>query len=229
MSTAAPQVSLDERIAAAFAGGATSVEVAELVKEAEAAAVASGEAAEQARTRALDPALSAAEVARARRAMEDAAFARDRLQVAVHRLGDRVKELKWREESDRRQVAYDRVKAERDVLADELARVYPPLAAQLIDLLGRIAANDQQVELINRRLPDRCERLLVAELVARGLGGFMSNSVQAPSIVTAVRLPSFARDRHEPYAWPRSRKLSARIAVPGLPILPGAAGAASGE
>jgi hypothetical protein len=129
----------------------------------------------------------------------------------------------------RRQAAYDRIKAERDVLADELARVYPPLAAQLIDLLGRLAANDQQVEITNRRLPDGSERLLVAELVARGLGGFMSNSVQAPSIVTAVRLPSFARDRHEPFAWPRARKLSARIAVPGLPILPGAAGAASGE
>jgi hypothetical protein len=112
MSTTASQLSLDERIAAVFADSATSTDVADLIEEAEAAAAASGKAAEQARTRALDPALSAAEVARARRDMEDAAFGRDRLQVAVQRLGDRLKELQRREENHRRQVAYDRVRAE---------------------------------------------------------------------------------------------------------------------
>ena len=167
--------------------------------------VASEEAAERARTRALDPALSPAEVAKARREMEDAAFGRDRLQVAVHRLGERVKKLQWREENQRRQVAYNRVQAERDALADELARVYPPVAAQLVDLLGRIAANNEQVEFINRRLPDSSERLLVAELVARGLGGYVQNSVEVPSVVRSVRLPAFHRTVHEPYAWPRSQ------------------------
>ena len=103
-----------ERIAAAFADGATSTEVAERIKEAEAMSVASEEAAEQARTRALDPALSPAEVAEARRQMEDAAFRRDRMQVAVQKLGERLKERQWREENQRRQTAYDKVKAERD-------------------------------------------------------------------------------------------------------------------
>lgn len=45
--------------------------------------VAANEAADRARARALDPALTAKEVAEARRNMEDAAFARDRLQAAL--------------------------------------------------------------------------------------------------------------------------------------------------
>jgi hypothetical protein len=96
------------------------------------------------------------------------------------------------------------VKAERDALADELARVYPPIAAQLVDLLERIAENDRQVEIINRRLPDGSRRLLVAELVARGLGGFVKDSVDVPSIVSRVRLPTFERSVHRPFAWPKS-------------------------
>ena len=64
--------SLEERIAGAFLDGVTSTEVAELIQEAEVASVSSGEAAEQSRARALDPAISSAEVAKARRAMDDA-------------------------------------------------------------------------------------------------------------------------------------------------------------
>jgi hypothetical protein len=176
-----------------------------LVKEAEAAAVAAGAAAEQAHIRALDPALPAAEVARAGRGKEDAAFGRDRLQVAVEKLGDRLKELQRREETQRCKIAYDRVRAERDTLAEELARVYPPVAAQLVDLLGRIAANNEQVDFINKRLPMGSGELLVAELVARGLGGLVESSVDVPSIIRKVRLPSFEWSRHEPFAWPQSR------------------------
>jgi hypothetical protein len=68
--------------------------VATLIKEVEATAVASGDAAEQSRKRALDPALAPAEVAVARREMEDAAFRRDRLYTAVKSLGDRLNELR---------------------------------------------------------------------------------------------------------------------------------------
>jgi hypothetical protein len=75
------------------------------------------------------------------------------MQVAVQKLGDRLKELQWREEDHRRQIAYDKVKAERDALAEELARVYPPVAAQLAELFGRVEANNREVKFINRRLP----------------------------------------------------------------------------
>jgi hypothetical protein len=122
---------LDERISSSFGDGITSAIVAALIGEVEAAAASSGEAAQHARERALDPALPPPEVAMQRRAMEDAAFQRDRLQVAVERLGERLREVRAREEDQRRRAAYDEARVQRDTLAEELARVYPPLAAQL--------------------------------------------------------------------------------------------------
>src|SRR5262245_47219122 len=84
---------LEERIAAAF-GKTNSGDVAILIAEAESAAITSGEEAGAARTRALDPTLSASDMAVARRAMEDGFFKRDRMQEAVRRLCERLQEVK---------------------------------------------------------------------------------------------------------------------------------------
>ena len=100
----------------------------------EAAAIAATEVSERAKTRALDPALSAADIAAARGEMEDAAFRRDRLQEAVKRLGKRVREIKRQEDEARRRAAYKAAVAERDKLAAELAKVYPVVSEQLADL-----------------------------------------------------------------------------------------------
>jgi hypothetical protein len=197
---------LDDRIAAAFADGAKSDDIASLIVEAEAAAIAAGDKAERARSRALDPALSAPDVAAARREMDDAAFRRDRLQVAVTKLRERLKAVKAQEENDRRQMAYAKASAGRDEIAAELARVYPPLAAQLADLMARTTASDREIDYINAHaLPAKAPRLLVAELVARGLEGFVQNSLQTPRITEELRVPAFQFDRTEPYAWPRAR------------------------
>ena len=59
----------------------------------------------------------------------------------MSRLRERLKEVQAAEEDDRRRVAYEDARTERDQLAAELARVYPPLAAQLADLLGRLRAS----------------------------------------------------------------------------------------
>ena len=77
---------LEDRITAAFVDGLTSADIVPLIAEAESAALASGKSAEHARERALDPALTAKAVAEARRQMEDSAFGRERLQMAVARL-----------------------------------------------------------------------------------------------------------------------------------------------
>jgi hypothetical protein len=140
---------LDDRITAAFADGAKSDDVASLIREAEAAAIAAGDTAELARSRALDPALSAANVAAARREMDDAAFRRDRLQVAAKRLGERLREVRADEEDQRRRIAYMKAKAERDKLAAELKAIYPPIEAQFRDLMTRIDTNDKQIKYIN--------------------------------------------------------------------------------
>ena len=138
--------------------------------------------------------------------MEDAAFSRDRLHEAVRRLGERLREVKAREEHARRRAAYQAALVERDALAAELAEVYPPIETQLADLLARIQANNERIERINERgLPSGAERLLVAELVARGLRGLVENSAEVTLIMRKLRVPAFKFDQFAPYAWPRSR------------------------
>ena len=168
--------SLDDRLAAAFADGATADIVAALIPEAESAARAAGDAAEQ----------------------------------AVSRLRERLTEVQAAEEDDRRRAAYEEARAERDELAAEFARVYPPLAAQLADLLGRLRASDDRIEYLNAHaLPRGCETLKVAELVARKLDCFARDSVDIPRIARRVQLPAFEYDAHHPYAWPRSSSVDA--------------------
>ena len=210
MSPAISELSLDERIAAAFGDGAKSEDVAALIKEAKAASLLCNDTAERARKRALDPVLSVNDVADARRQMEDAAFRCDRLQTAVTRLRERLEQVKAQEEDQQRQLVYERVKAERDKLAAELAEIYPAFADKLADLLPRIAANDREIEYINGHArPSGAERLLVAELIARNLEGFgkcFGNMViRTPRITEELCLPTFEYSAHHPYAWPGSR------------------------
>jgi hypothetical protein len=91
-------------------------------------------------------------------------------------------------------------------LAAELAELYPAIEGKLAELLERIDANDRQIEHINdRALPSGARRLVVAELVARGLPSFTPKPyVDAPRITKELRLPTFAYPG-ERYAWPRSR------------------------
>jgi hypothetical protein len=82
--------------------------------------------------------------------------------------------------------------------------IYPGIEQKLGE--PRIAANDQEIEYINgHALPSSGERLLVAELVARGLKGFVENGVHIPRITKQLRLPAFKYSACEPYRWPRSR------------------------
>ena len=91
-----------------------------------------------------------------------------------------------------------------DKLPEELARVYPQIAARLAELIARIEASDRQIEWINARaLPAGANRLLVAELVARGLPGFVDKGSNVPRIVHELRLPAFEYSRREPYTWSR--------------------------
>jgi hypothetical protein len=89
----------------------------------------------------------------------------------------------------------------RDELAKELADVYPGFAQKLADLLVRIAANDREIEYINgHALPSGAKRLLVAELKARGLPGWVVNSIEAPRITYQLNLPPWHPRSN--YLWP---------------------------
>jgi hypothetical protein len=134
-------------------------------------------------------------------ALDDAAFRRDRLQAATGKLRERLAQLKYQEENARRQVVYDKAKAVRDELAKELADVYPAFAQKLAELLPRIVANDREIEYINcHALPRGADRLLVAELKARGLPGWVVNGLQTHSITGQLYLPSWYPHTHS--LWP---------------------------
>jgi hypothetical protein len=90
-------------------------------------------------------------------------------------LGERLEQLKDQEENQRRQVAYDKARVERDQLAAELADLYPAFAKKLAKLLSRVATGDREIEFINNHnLPKGTDRPLVAELKARGLAGLLT-------------------------------------------------------
>ena len=195
------QIDLDGRIAAAFADGAKSNDVATLIKDTEHAAASSSEQAERARNYALDPTLYGFELTDARKSMNDVAFRRERLQAALEKLRVRLAELKDQEENARRQVAYDKAKVVRDELANELADFYPPFAQKLVELLVRVAVSAREIDHINSHaLPRGADRLLVAELKARRLSGWVVNSVEAPRITAQLCLPPW--QPRSSYLWP---------------------------
>jgi hypothetical protein len=197
--------SLDERIAAAFAIGAKSADVATLIKNTERAASSAAELAEQARNHALDPTLSGSQLEDARNCMDDAAFKRDRLQAALGKLKERLKQLLEQEENVRRQVIYDKLKAERDQLAKEYADLYPTVAQKLAEVLSRIAANDREVDHINKHaLPKGAPRLLEVELIARELPGWVQAGIQTLRVIDLLHLPPWRRRAN--YFWPPGMK-----------------------
>jgi hypothetical protein len=55
----------------------------------------------------------------------------------------------------------------------------------------------------NQIMKCSCPAASVAELVARGLKGFVENGVDIRRITQTLRLPAFEYSAHNPFAWPR--------------------------
>ena len=119
-------------------------------------------------------------------------FRRERLQTAVSRLRERLKEVRAQEENQRRWTAYLRVKADRDKFAAELKASYPSMESWLGELIAKIEANDREIEYINgQALPMGAERLRSAELIARGIEAWRVNSTdECGSVTNCAYLPS---------------------------------------
>ena len=89
----------------------------------------------------------------------------------------------------------------RDELAKELANLYPAFSQKHAELLVRVVINDREIDYINNQAPPKgADRLLVAELKARGLPGWVVNSVEAPRITDQLRLPPW--QQRSSYLWP---------------------------
>jgi hypothetical protein len=145
-SAVLPTLDLDARIAAAFAEDTVSDDVQCLLVAVEAAAMEAEAEAEEARACALDPLVE--DLIVARRAMDDAAFKRDRLTEAVKRLGVRVDELMALEKARAHRAQHDRILAERNVLAEEMERMAEPIV-QIALLVSKIEACDREVGWVN--------------------------------------------------------------------------------
>jgi hypothetical protein len=201
-----PMVALEKRITSALVDAIASAAIAELIAETESAIAIADEAAEQARTKALDPLLSP-DATKARAAMEDAAFIRDRLRTVLPRLQARFRQVSLQERYDAWVIDYDNIKLARDALAKELTALYPEYATRIINLLLRIEAVDLEVKRVASRKPYEApaangdgRNLREVELEARGLEAF---STHAPSIIKNLRLPHWQPS--ELPAWPPHR------------------------
>jgi chromosome segregation ATPase len=192
---------LEDRIARAFGSGTTSIDVARLIGEAEAASIAAAEAAQRARDRSLDPTLPAVDMEAARRESEDARFNADRMRAAVAKLGERKTALEAEEEQQRRRATYEAAKVERDQLAKELKEFYPEVAARLADLARRITTNNDAVAAANNTLPSGFARLGCAEMVARDINCRVEFEAAA-HITSRLRLPAFHHRQTRRYEWP---------------------------
>jgi hypothetical protein len=189
--------SLEKRIAAAFATDTTAADLAALLDETEAGIVAADQAADDERDRALDV-LASPDANKARAAMEEAAFVRDRLRKILPRLQQRHQELAAKEFAVRWHMDCDAVEAKRDALVAEFRELYQPIEAKLPELLARMTANDEEIFHLAVTAPmSEPRRLARAELVARGLDAF---SIYEKSIAETLHLPAF--EPGQPAAWP---------------------------
>ena len=190
---------LEARITAALSDDIASADVAALITETEAAIAAADAAAEAERVKALDP-IASPDPAKARTAMEDAAFTRERLRTVLPRLQARLKQVVAAEYAAKWEPDYKQVEALRDALAAEMREVYPRVKELLVSLFQRMAECDRECSRINGLAPDgEHRRLLKVELTARGVKGLLQPDVW---IAETLRLPAFPRETGPIYAWP---------------------------
>ena len=199
---------IEQRIAAALTStDITSTDLSQLLVETEDGIAAADKAAEEERARALDPALSP-DPRKARQAMEDAIFCRDRLKTLQPRLQAQHQEVLAREYAARWREDFEQVEAKRDALVEELREEYLAAVAKLIDILSRIPAINQEVSRINGSAPPGVkDRLLGVEQQARGVEGFGVSGAWDPhgllALAADLKLPKFEADgdRYQ-YSWP---------------------------
>ena len=137
-------------------------------------------AADEQRTKALDPVLSP-DAAAAREAMQAAEFTRERLRTVLPRLQKRLREVQEDEVLEqwlpRRNDAAER----RDELAEKLREIYVPFVRTILPLMFEIEEVDREIRLVNNAAPQK----------AINTGGYLLDSVEH-----AARGPSALQLRH---------------------------------
>jgi hypothetical protein len=89
-------------------------------------------------------------------------------------------------------------------LATKLSAIYPDFAEKLGALLPQIAANDHELNVINRpeNRPAGAPVLQCAELKARNLASFRLGPSEVPRLVDVLVLPRWRPHDGRFYFWP---------------------------
>jgi hypothetical protein len=189
---------LEQKIADALNGAdLDSTEIAALITEVEAAAVAAGETATKVREDALNPStiVDAAEVGGR---IASAELRRDRLKAAVPKLQQQWHEVAVRESLAVWQVDFDKIRDERDELVAEFEDEYPKAVAKLVSLMKRAAEVDWKITYVLSNRPPRAQGYL--ECVEETVRG----KIMLPDvwIKDTLRLPVLHRNGGSTYAYP---------------------------
>jgi hypothetical protein len=105
------------------------------------------------REEALDPA-TVVDAAQVGAAVATAELCRDRLQVALPRLQERLKQMRDAEALAAWRAEADELEPRGVALLDGLAEFYPEMANRVANHLGDMRAFDKQVDDLNRRRPN---------------------------------------------------------------------------
>ena len=180
---------LDDRIASALGPRIASAIIDAVLADARAALAATEQEHDEAERLSLDPHHVNGHAHEALEAKNEAAFARDRLEVAIDRLQGRLGAAKQAEQLASDIAAYDAVKAERDALAAEFRDQYPALAGKVIDLLERVTASEKKIHAINNKLSSGRPWLNPTEAEARKCAAnYGGGNLQ---ITKTIELPAF--------------------------------------
>ena len=182
------QPSLDHRIANALGNADASREtLASLWEEALEAHAEAKQIVERETARSLD--LDNADPDASVRKVERAKLTMQRLALATNEFKTRVAELDRKEYAQKWNAEADRLKAERDALADELVGLYPRVVSAISALYARIDANSSAIDQLHGRAPDgEPRRLADAELSARELSSYTADQ---PRLRDHLKLPDW--------------------------------------
>jgi hypothetical protein len=127
------------------------------------------------------------------------------LQARYRQVRDQEQATAWLAE-------HDALKQERDALAEELRKVYPDAVSKIMDLFGRITANNEALSALHRARPTGIKQhLLSAELHARGLDHCSRDN---PSLLESTRLIDWVSGRE---IWPPPRTPLAVLVAASVP------------
>jgi hypothetical protein len=206
--------SIEQRLAAALTNDAVSLEtVAELIVEAEHAALQAEATADQVRGRSLED--LTCDVEEPSKIVAAAELRRDRLRIALPKLRAKLATALAREIEERWLARAARLQTKIDALATEFRDTYPPAVQTLLDLFIRCRELEAEVSMHNSQAPAGGHHLLGPELTARCMLAF---STKEPSVIMGTVL----LDPHDSkQIWPPVTIPLSVIAAAAQPVLPG--------